>query len=93
MTFAITLRDALELEHVPAAGQAGTELHPLGIALPFDQLDLIQLLDARLHLLGFVGLIAEAVDKTLHAPLPCSADSPPPQSGASRAFRSSWNFV
>ena len=35
--------------------------------MPLDQLDLIQLLDARLHLLGFIGLIAKTIDEVLDA--------------------------
>src|SRR5512137_2068840 len=39
--------------------------HAFRVALQFDPLDLLELLDARLHLAGLIGLIAETIDKLL----------------------------
>ena len=65
----VRLGHALELQHVPAGGGRNGKPKPdaLGIAGPFDPLDLLQLLEARLDLTGPGGLIPEPVHKLLHA--------------------------
>jgi hypothetical protein len=51
----------------PARGwQREFEFHPFGITLSFDQLDLLQLFDARLNLTSLVGLVPEPVDELLY---------------------------
>ena len=63
----VTLRDVLEFRDDPAAGLRlrKLEVDRLLIGRNFDALDLVQLLDARLHLLGLGRLRAEAVDERL----------------------------
>ena len=65
--FAIALRHVPQLQDLTPAGrgQGKFEPHAFGVALPLDQFDLLQLLDAGLNLAGFVGLVTEAVDKFL----------------------------
>ena len=64
---AVGLAHALELEHHPARARGLRELEvdllPLGRDL--DPLDLVELLDPALDLLGLGGLVAEAVDEDL----------------------------
>ena len=61
--FPVAFCRALEFQDLPAArcGEGKFELHPLGIALNLNHLDLLKLLDARLDLAGFVRLVAETI--------------------------------
>jgi len=63
--FGIALGDSLELGHDAAAGLGlgEREVNRFFFRRNFDPLDLFQLLDAALHLLGLGGLVAEAVDE------------------------------
>ncbi len=55
---------------MPAGGgrDGKPEAHALGIAGPFDPLDLLQLLEAGLDLAGPGRLVPEPVHELLHAP-------------------------
>ncbi len=66
--FPIALGRAFQLKDLPAArrGEGELELYSLRIALDLNHLDLLKLLDARLNLAGFVGLVAETIDEGLH---------------------------
>ena len=61
----IALRNVAELGNDAAAGLRlrETEVDGLFVRRNFDALDLLQFLDAALHLFGFGRLIAEAVDE------------------------------
>src|SRR6266851_8820930 len=64
---AITLADTVELGYDPPAGLGLRKRKMDGFFFRrnLDSLDLFQFLDAALHLLGFGGLVAEAIDKDL----------------------------
>ena len=65
--FPVPFTDALQIQHMTPAGRGQGELEfdALGVPLQFNQLDLFQLLDARLDLAGLVGLIPEPIDELL----------------------------
>ena len=61
------MRDVFDVEHGAAGGDGLRELEVDGRFFfgDLDALDLFELLDARLHLLGLGGLVAKAVDEHL----------------------------
>src|SRR5262249_50622796 len=67
LVIAIALGNVLEFGHNAAArlGLRESEMNGLFIRRNFNPLDLLQLLDAALHLLGLGSLIAEATDECL----------------------------
>ncbi len=93
--FPIALGRALELQDLPPArrGEGEFKLDPFGIALHFNHLDLLKLLDARLNLAGFVRLVAETIDEGLN---PCDFFRLAPRCGLTLGVplgRSRWNDV
>ena len=64
---AVALGDVLKLGHDAAArlGLGKRKMDGLLFGRQLDALDLVELLDPALHLLGFGGLVAEAVDERL----------------------------
>ena len=66
-TRAVGLRDAKQFRHLVARARrrAEVELDDLALLRQFDLLDLVECLDAALHLRGLGGVRGEALDETL----------------------------